>query len=79
MYIIHFFSDGWTALEERMRILVTANMTGTNQKKLLVIGSPKDPRSCKGIKLQKQYIPSNLYVGVSMGENFTKNDYKLFW
>jgi len=60
MYIIiHLFSsliDGELS-KERLTILVTANMTGTNKKKLLVIGSPKDPQSCNGIKdLPVQYV-----------------------
>ncbi|XP_022160203.1 tigger transposable element-derived protein 4-like isoform X2 [Myzus persicae] len=45
----HKCTDGELS-KERLTILVTANMTGTKKKKLLVIGKPKDPQSCKGIK-----------------------------
>ncbi|CAH1712158.1 tigger transposable element-derived protein 4-like [Aphis gossypii] len=35
--------------EERLTILITVNMTGTDKKKLLVIGKHNGPRSFKGI------------------------------
>lgn len=56
-YISTFFSviDGELP-KERLTVLVTANMTGTNKKKLLVVGKPKDPQSFKSIKdLPVQY------------------------
>ena len=37
---------------DRITVLVCANMTGTEKKKLLVIGKSKNPRCFKGINIE---------------------------
>jgi len=55
--------------EERLTILITVNMTGTDKKKLLVIGKHNNPRSFNGINYlpvqyennQKSWMTSSIF------------------
>lgn len=68
-YIFAFFYIEGELSKERLTVLITANMTGTDKRKLLVIGKFKNPRSFKNIKAlpvqyeynQKSWMTSSIF------------------